>query len=1043
MLTKEQFAVNVSRWAEMCPQEANTLLSQECSHLAFCTTEQGEVNLRKETPEGPVFYHAQQGALQEAQQWFKSLDLYNVKVLFVYGVGLGYYYDAAKEWLHEDKTRVLVFLEDDLEVIHRLFETEKGQEIMGDWQVWLQHFHTKYTPENEKVAEISEKGLDFLPIRLFTKDFNFSALKVYETRERDFLRRLWAELDLIKNIKACQAVEYMKYGDGFFTNFYKNLFELPDACIASELYGKFEGVPAIICGAGPSLEKNLQLLEGLRDRALIFAGGTAINTVGVNGFLPHFGVTIDPNIAQYSRLFMNQAFEVPFFYRNRVYPEALKLIHGDHIYVPGSGGYDIAKWFEEKLGIKGEQISEGHNVVNFSLSIAKALGCNPIIFVGLDLAYSQGKGYSPGVARHPILDINQELMTRTAKENVVVKEDVEGQPVMTLWKWLVESTWIAHFAVTSPSLKVINATEGGIGFEGIPNMSLKEVSETLLTRQFDFEALVHRELQESRSPENLNHERLVGIMKDMQHSLENCVEQCGILRKEFHLVHKAIADEGKAPSNIVSDKALASIKALNEEPAYKAIISRFNEAFLAFFGRAHLLREAPDYQFAEELDIVQEDSRRAFVQKRRYEFLKTASRTNLSFLKKAVELDEIRTVLANAVNHQFSEGKIRAREYQYRRNQGEYLIANGRMKISDPELNLEIEDAVCEIPVTRHQANDASVLFPELQGKLHGKLELADQSGQLKAECHYRHGLLHGPSSFYDSRGNLIAKSWYVDGKKQGKAYLYYPSGEIYAIQRFLDDLRHGRQEFYYGNGNMKASLDYHHGRLHGVVELFYPEGEKMRQIYFKEGRREGKENFWNLLQILEQQVQYENDRPVGTSRMWHRNGRLAREMVYDEQSSLVSVKGWNHDGMPLPREAFMKDSFIQRIATETNVLTGSLEGLYDEVSALVPSLPEGENTTQKESMDQLRGEIEALQDEMNNLRSIQKEMQERSSVKSDTTEDKLWDTPETRRMIGRQLEEASAQLGKEVMAIEEVLKMAADILKNQKDKIPPDANDQ
>ena len=35
-------------------------------------------------------------ALNEAQEWFQSLDLHLATVIFVYGIGLGYYYEAAK-----------------------------------------------------------------------------------------------------------------------------------------------------------------------------------------------------------------------------------------------------------------------------------------------------------------------------------------------------------------------------------------------------------------------------------------------------------------------------------------------------------------------------------------------------------------------------------------------------------------------------------------------------------------------------------------------------------------------------------------------------------------------------------------------------------------------------------------------------------------------------------------------------------------------------------------------------------------------------------
>ena len=112
---------------------------------------------------------------------------------------------------------------------------------------------------------------------------------------------------------------------------------------------------------------------------------------------PHFAAGIDPNSPQYLRLLHNTSFETPYFYRGRMHHPAFRLIHGPRLYINGGGGYDTPEWFEEHLGIASEVVDEGHNVVNFCTSLAYELGCNPIIFVGLDLAYTGMQAYAPGV----------------------------------------------------------------------------------------------------------------------------------------------------------------------------------------------------------------------------------------------------------------------------------------------------------------------------------------------------------------------------------------------------------------------------------------------------------------------------------------------------------------------------------------------------------------------------------------------------------------------------------------------------------------------
>ena len=127
-----------------------------------------------------------------------------------------------------------------------------------------------------------------------------------------------------------------------------------------------------------------------------------MNALNAKGVLPHFGVGIDPNFEQSTRIIMNKAFDTPFFYRSRIYFDVPKIVTGDLLYISGNAGYDVANYFDKEVGITATDLEEGCNVINFSLSIAEKMGCNPIILVGVDLAYSDNQSYAEGVTNHPI-----------------------------------------------------------------------------------------------------------------------------------------------------------------------------------------------------------------------------------------------------------------------------------------------------------------------------------------------------------------------------------------------------------------------------------------------------------------------------------------------------------------------------------------------------------------------------------------------------------------------------------------------------------------
>ena len=89
----------------------------EHRHIEFCRSETDLLNLCKKVDEETYYYYDQIDPMLEAGIWFSTLNLKNTQIIFVYGLGLGYYYKAAEEWLKEDPRRSLVFIEDDPEVL--------------------------------------------------------------------------------------------------------------------------------------------------------------------------------------------------------------------------------------------------------------------------------------------------------------------------------------------------------------------------------------------------------------------------------------------------------------------------------------------------------------------------------------------------------------------------------------------------------------------------------------------------------------------------------------------------------------------------------------------------------------------------------------------------------------------------------------------------------------------------------------------------------------------------------------------------------------
>ena len=137
MPSEENFLKNVALWARYCPQEAADLREEESRSVTFCKTPDGDLNLRCNSEHGPFLLHSNSNPLEEAKTWFHQLHLRDIKVLFVYGIGLGYIYEAAKEWLKGDQNNLLVFVESNPEIIRRFFETDRATEFLTNPQAFI------------------------------------------------------------------------------------------------------------------------------------------------------------------------------------------------------------------------------------------------------------------------------------------------------------------------------------------------------------------------------------------------------------------------------------------------------------------------------------------------------------------------------------------------------------------------------------------------------------------------------------------------------------------------------------------------------------------------------------------------------------------------------------------------------------------------------------------------------------------------------------------------------------------------------------------
>ncbi|MBS0629918.1 MAG: motility associated factor glycosyltransferase family protein [Verrucomicrobia bacterium] len=424
------------------------------------------------------------------EKWFQGQNLTEIEILYIVGLPGYPLPQSVLTWLKERQERALVFIEEDLGAIAS-FDNFK---LLDNPQI---HLHFAQEDPIETLAQMFP--CDRLAI-FEGKPFNSLALQ----RRSAALSALYSDV---------------LYSHKIVENVLANYLRLPDCFDANTL--KFQSVPAIICGAGPSLEKSFDALRTARDKALIFAGGSAIPILSRNKIRPHFAIALDPNNEEFDRLKQCTDTEVPFLFAPRVHHEVLATRTGLLGYLKTDTGGLFENWLEEKLGLDAiptgpDMGPEAFSVTTLAISYAYALGCNPIILTGVDLAYTAGKRYAPGVEAE-----KGNSTDPRALEKVLIRIDLQGKPVETLLKWVMEADCISAFAKSHPETRFINATEGGLGFEGIQNTTLAEEVKGMKTANLDF----------PKKAIPIDPNQLTSLIAQLEESLGRCAILCDRILK--------------------------------------------------------------------------------------------------------------------------------------------------------------------------------------------------------------------------------------------------------------------------------------------------------------------------------------------------------------------------------------------------------------------------------------------------------------------------------------------------------------------------------
>lgn len=254
----------------------------------------------------------------------------------------------------------------------------------------------------------------------------------------------------------------LKAGQVMMDNVLCNFPDVLQSAGVKHLERLFQGRPAILVAAGPSLEQNVHLLRELQGRAVIIAVDTALRLLLPLGIKPDIVTTIDFNRINFQK-FANVPIDadISLVYHPGGYYESIRAFHGPRFTVSQVPNR-IPHWLMQFVEDKGS-LASGTTVAHMSFHLACLLGCDPIVFVGQDLAFPAKKIHAGDLS-----------LWRINTDEMETVDDIFGEPVgsMTSFRHAIH-----HFekSFKETDATIIDATEAGAKKQGARPMRLRDV----------------------------------------------------------------------------------------------------------------------------------------------------------------------------------------------------------------------------------------------------------------------------------------------------------------------------------------------------------------------------------------------------------------------------------------------------------------------------------------------------------------------------------------------------------------------------------------
>lgn len=411
-----------------------------------------------------VFLNSQYNPINEANKFMaENFDMPDEAVLIMFGLSNGYYADAYIKNAKEN-TKCIIY-EPSKEIFIEVIRNIDITEILSSNRVCI------------LVEGINDEDLNCIMdgwLQIYNVDYNRIVCvpkydEIFHRRYQLFLKsikEIYEKFFIVKNTEANNGKQFVKNG-------IKNMIFFPGCRSSAELTNMFpDDIPAIVVSAGPSLEKNIELLKDAKGRAFVFATDSALKHVVAQGIMPDAVITIDPNKAV-DNFVVEDVEVIPLFFEMYARTDILEYVKPKNLFFFSSDSFLWSKLFQE-AGSKILDIPTGGSVATAAIANLVIWGFKKIILIGQDLAFT-GNRMHAGEDKIEIHENDSGYLT---------VKDINGEDVVIRKDYYLYLRWIEDVAFRYKDIEFVDATEGGAKKDHVIQMTFKDAISKYCTKYY-------------------------------------------------------------------------------------------------------------------------------------------------------------------------------------------------------------------------------------------------------------------------------------------------------------------------------------------------------------------------------------------------------------------------------------------------------------------------------------------------------------------------------------------------------------------------------